>query len=81
MVHERMLTLEQTRAAKGFLILSVFFFVLIVPIERIAARESEIVRAIRLPVDTGHFPDVLQHPRLREEGLSAREQLKRRGSF
>lgn len=30
---------KQTRAAKGFAILSIFFFLFILPIERIAARE------------------------------------------
>jgi len=52
-----------TRAAKGFVVLSIFFFVLIIPIERIAASESKI------------------HPRSQSAGISAREQLKRRGSF
>ncbi|KAF2835768.1 hypothetical protein M501DRAFT_941014 [Patellaria atrata CBS 101060] len=52
-----------TRAAKGFAILSVFFFLFILPIERIAAREAEL------------------HPRIAGGGISAREQLKRRGSF
>jgi len=51
-----------TRSLKAFLVFSIFFVVLIVPIERIAARESDI------------------HPRP-ALGLSAREQLKRRGSF
>ena len=50
-----------TRAARGFLLLSVFFFLIILPIERIAKREIE------------------QHPE--PGGISAREQLKRRGSF
>lgn len=52
-----------TRAAKGFAILSVFFFVFILPLERIAARETA------------------QHPRSTVDGISAREQLRRRGSF
>jgi len=52
-----------TRAAKGFIVLSIFFFALIIPIERIAAKEAEI------------------HPRSKAAGISAREQLKRRGSF
>ena len=57
------LTSTQTRAAKGFAILSVFFFVFILPIERLAARETSI------------------HPRSAVDGISAREQLRRRGSF
>lgn len=52
-----------TRAAKGFAVLSIFFVVLIIPVERIAARESGL------------------HPRIGAGGISAREQLKRRGSF
>lgn len=52
-----------TRAAKGFAILSVFFFLFILPVERLAARETTL------------------HPRSTVQGISAREQLKRRGSF
>lgn len=52
-----------TRAAKGFAILSIFFLLLILPIVRIAAQETDL------------------HPRLAGGGISAREQLKRRGSF
>ncbi|EME40010.1 hypothetical protein DOTSEDRAFT_137571 [Dothistroma septosporum NZE10] len=52
-----------TRAAKGFAILSLFFVLIVIPIERIAAREAEL------------------HPRTQESGVSAREQLRRRGSF
>jgi hypothetical protein len=52
-----------TRAAKGFAVLSVFFVLVILPVERIAAREAGL------------------HPRVSAGGVSAREQLKRRGSF
>ena len=52
-----------TRAAKGFAVLSIFFVVLLIPIERIAKQEAEL------------------HPRPPESGISAREQLRRRGSF
>lgn len=52
-----------TRTIKGFAILSIFFFLLVLPIERLAARETSV------------------HPRSTVEGISAREQLKRRGSF
>lgn len=52
-----------TRAAKGFIVLSILFYIVILPIERIAAREAN------------------HHPRLHSAGISAREQLKRRGSF
>lgn len=53
-----------TRAAKGFAVLSIFFFLLFaIPIDQIASRES------------------LTHPRSGSKGISAREQLKRRGSF
>jgi len=52
-----------TRAAKGFAVLSIFFLIILVPIERIAAREAAL------------------HPREPAAGISAREQLRRRGSF
>jgi hypothetical protein len=68
-----------TRAAKGFAILSVFFFLFILPIERIAAHETDLVS--RLGGKPGHRADNCQHPRTAGGGISAREQLKRRGSF
>jgi phosphatidylinositol N-acetylglucosaminyltransferase subunit Q len=37
----------QARAAKGFAILSVFFFLFLLPIERVASRESKLVRISR----------------------------------
>lgn len=37
------LTRQQTRTAKGFLLLSVFFFLLVLPINHIAATEGELV--------------------------------------
>ncbi|KAF2459496.1 hypothetical protein BDY21DRAFT_191610 [Lineolata rhizophorae] len=52
-----------TRATKGFAVLSILFFLLILPVERIAVRETDL------------------HPRIGGGGISAREQLKRRGSF
>lgn len=52
-----------TRTLKGFLTLSIFFFVFILPLQRVAARESTL------------------HPRSTTDGISAREQLRRRGSF
>lgn len=71
----------KTRAARGFAILSILFVCVLIPIERIAARESDLVRSA-----TGncwsHLSDHLfQHPRSKETGISAREQLRRRGSF
>jgi phosphatidylinositol N-acetylglucosaminyltransferase subunit Q len=33
-----------TRAAKGFAVLSIFFILILVPIERIANKEAELVR-------------------------------------
>ncbi|RAH78157.1 hypothetical protein BO86DRAFT_345734 [Aspergillus japonicus CBS 114.51] len=52
-----------TRTAKGFLLLSVFFFLLVLPINHLAATEGKL------------------HPRYVHLGVSAREQLRRRGSF
>ena len=51
------------RAAKGFAILSVFFFIFVLPLERLAAYETSL------------------HPRSAVDGISAKEQLKRRGSL
>lgn len=51
------------RTAKGFAILSLFFFLFIIPVERLASRETDL------------------HPRSSSAGISAREQLRRRGSF
>ncbi|KAG5297374.1 phosphatidylinositol N-acetylglucosaminyltransferase subunit [Histoplasma ohiense] len=52
-----------TRTAKGFAVLSVFYFLFIIPINLIVARE------------------INSHPRAVSHGISAREQLRRRGSF
>lgn len=35
----------QTRAAKGFAILSILFVLFLVPIERVASRETKLVQA------------------------------------
>ncbi|APA14302.1 uncharacterized protein EAE98_011934 [Botrytis deweyae] len=51
------------RTLKGFAILSLFFFLFIIPVERLASRETTL------------------HPRSGSVGISAREQLRRRGSF
>ncbi|PSN62511.1 hypothetical protein BS50DRAFT_501961 [Corynespora cassiicola Philippines] len=52
-----------TRTAKGFGVLSAIFFLLVIPIVRLATHETDL------------------HPRIAGGGISAREQLKRRGSF
>ncbi|EPE03338.1 phosphatidylinositol n-acetylglucosaminyltransferase subunit gpi1 [Ophiostoma piceae UAMH 11346] len=51
------------RAAKGFAVLSLFFVLVAIPVERLATREASL------------------HPRSAGSGISAREQLRRRGSF
>jgi hypothetical protein len=33
----------QARTAKGFVILSIFFFLFIIPVERLASRETQLV--------------------------------------
>ncbi len=38
--------LRQTRAAKGFTILSILFILLLVPIERVASRETKLVERL-----------------------------------
>ncbi|OAF99775.1 uncharacterized protein CC84DRAFT_1222782 [Paraphaeosphaeria sporulosa] len=51
------------RTAQGFAVLSVLFFLVVLPVERLASHEVHL------------------HPRAVGGGISAREQLKRRGSF
>lgn len=70
---------KQTRTAKGFAILSLFFFLFIIPVERLASRESELVRTNTH--GALHLANSRQHPRSGKSGISAREQLRRRGSF
>jgi hypothetical protein len=69
----------QTRTAKGFAILSVFFFLFIIPVERLASRETHLVGEHSHARRTQLI--ALQHPRSGSAGISAREQLRRRGSF
>ena len=38
----------QTRAAKGFAVLSLVFFLIFLPVERLATREGNLVRAMQL---------------------------------
>lgn len=74
----------QTRAAKAFAILSILFALLLVPIERIAAREAALVShkpAARERENRGESDRDAQNPRPLDGGISAREQLRRRGSF
>ncbi|CAK1359573.1 unnamed protein product [Cercospora beticola] len=71
-----------TRAAKGFAVLSIFFVLVLIPIERIAAREAELVSLRGVCTARRHRSNTkLQHPRPPEASISAREQLRRRGSF
>ncbi|KAK5126251.1 hypothetical protein LTR85_010486 [Meristemomyces frigidus] len=69
-----------TRAAKGFVILSILFALFLIPIERVAAREATIVRFhLGLCEAKSIESDDHQRPRPVEAGISAREQLRRRG--
>ena len=70
----------QARAAKGFAILSVFFVLFLLPIERAASRETKLVEPSACWAKE-HVDDIVQHPRSGRQGISAREQLRRRGSF
>ncbi|KAI7523251.1 Gpi1-domain-containing protein, partial [Hortaea werneckii] len=67
-----------TRAAKGFTILSIFFILLLIPIERIAAREAAFV-STNTSKEYSIESDDSQNPQPLEGGISAREQLRRRG--
>ncbi|EMD00047.1 hypothetical protein BAUCODRAFT_30494 [Baudoinia panamericana UAMH 10762] len=69
-----------TRALKGFAILTIVFFLVLIPVERIAAREAELV-GFTACSRYSFGSDCSQHPRPLEGGISAREQLRRRGSF
>ncbi|KAI9901315.1 hypothetical protein N3K66_003132 [Trichothecium roseum] len=51
------------RVAQAFVLLTAFFFAIVVPVVLLAGRETDL------------------HPRAPGIGVSAREQLKRRGSF
>lgn len=52
-----------SRSAKAFVLLSLIFLLIFVPVQRLAAVEADL------------------HPRKHGTGISAREQLKRRGSI
>ncbi|RMX70935.1 hypothetical protein D0869_16147, partial [Hortaea werneckii] len=67
-----------TRAAKGFTVLSIFFILLLIPIERIAAREAAFV-STNTSKEYSIESDDSQNPQSLEGGISAREQLRRRG--
>lgn len=41
--HRMLTNILQTRAAKGFAVLSIFFFLIFLPVERIAAHETDLV--------------------------------------
>lgn len=76
------LRLPQTRAAKGFSVLSILFLLFLIPIQRIAAHETELVSPPGIfAVSNKTASDTSQASRTPEGGISAREQLRRRGSF
>lgn len=71
-----------TRAAKGFVVLTIFFLLILIPVERIAAHETALVsQPGTFNLEPKAESDDLQHPREDDTGVSAREQLRRRGSF
>jgi hypothetical protein len=65
------------------MVLSGFYFVLIIPINHLVSREAQWVSKQRLLVSVASNPilTLSQHPRSVAHGVSAREQLRRRGSF
>jgi hypothetical protein len=76
------LTLVQTRAAKGFAALTILFLLFLIPIQRIAANETELVSSRGTPSSSHKSEsDDSQESRKPEGSISAREQLRRRGSF
>lgn len=69
-----------TRATKGFAALTALFLLVFVPVVLLVYKETALVRcytlqALNLQINTE------QHPRAPGKGVSAREQLRRRGSF
>ncbi|EHY55465.1 hypothetical protein HRR83_008895 [Exophiala dermatitidis] len=52
-----------TRATKAFVLISLIYVIIAIPLDRLAAQEAAV------------------HPRVPAHGISAREQLRRRGSF
>jgi hypothetical protein len=68
---------HQTRAAKGFAVLSIFFFLFIIPIERFAARETSLVMR---HLSTSQFASSqnLAPPRLEPRNLGTRTTAKKR---
>ena len=77
----------QSRATKGFAVLSLVFVLIFIPVERLATREGNLVRPCKppSPLPSSGLESMLiitpQHPRSTGSGISAREQLRRRGSF
>jgi hypothetical protein len=72
----------QTRAAKGFAVLSLTFFILIIPIERLAARETSLVghKGVPLPEtsslqDSTLAPSIQEFPRGNNFGEEARSKI------
>lgn len=77
-----LLTILQTRAAKGFAALTILFLLFLIPISRIAAHETELVSSPGTHSPPHKFEsDDSQESRKPEGVISAREQLRRRGSF
>ena len=77
-----LLSLVQTRAAKGFAALTILFLLFLIPIQRIAANETELVSSRGTHSSSHKFEsDDSQESRKPEGAISAREQLRRRGSF
>jgi phosphatidylinositol glycan class Q protein len=76
---------SQARAAKGFAILTIVFLLIFIPVERLATVEANLVRRSllsRLLLQAlANLFSLTKHPRSSVSGISAREQLRRRGSF
>ena len=72
----------QTRAAKGFVVLSLTFFILIIPIDRLAARETSLVGHKGVPLretssrqDSTLAPSIQEFPRGSNFGEEARSEI------
>ena len=76
-----LLSFIQTRAAKGFAALTILFLLFLIPIQRIAANETELVSRDTHSSSHKFESNDSQESRKPEGAISAREQLRRRGSF
>ncbi len=72
---------SQVRAAKGAIALTALFFIVVLPVYLLAKKETHLVGVARRTDPRLRANYFAQHPRQPGIAVSAREQLRRRGSF